>query len=122
LMVVAVRLGLGLLSYRTLRRWLPRTDADAAAIGDAARRIVWGVDVASRVVPGATCLVKAYAAQWILARAGYRSQLRIGVGNDDRGAFIAHAWLICGDRVLLGGSSHELRRYVPLADFGPEPL
>jgi len=122
LTVAVVRLGLSLLSYRALRRWLPRTTAGAEATGDAARRIVWGVDVASRLVPRATCLVKAFAAQLILARAGYRSQLRIGVGNGTGGAFIAHAWLICGEGVLLGGAPHELRRYVTLADFGPEPL
>jgi transglutaminase superfamily protein len=122
LTVVMVRLGLSLLSYRALRRWLPRGTDGAAAAGAAAQRIVWGVDVTSRLVPGATCLVKAFAAQLILARAGYQSQLRIGVGNDPGGKFIAHAWLMCGDRVLLGGAPHELRRYVRLADFGSEPL
>jgi hypothetical protein len=122
LTVAVVRLGLSLWSYRTLRRWLPRTTAGAEATGASARRIVWGVDVASRLVPAATCLVKAFAAQLILARAGYRSQLRIGVGSDADGKFIAHAWLICGERVLLGGAPHALRRYVRLTDFGPEPL
>jgi hypothetical protein len=122
LAVTAVRLGLSLLSYRALRRWLPKAASGTAASETAARRIVWGVDRASRLVPGATCLVRAVAAQAILARAGYHSQVRIGVNSDERGNFIAHAWLIGGDRVLLGGAPHELDRYVPLADFGPEPL
>jgi hypothetical protein len=122
LTVAAVRLGFTLFSYRALRRWVPETTTGAAAIGHAARRIVWGVNAASRLVPGATCLVKAFAAQVILARAGYQSHVRIGVANDPRGKLIAHAWLIGGDGVLLGGSPQELQRYVPLADLGPGPL
>jgi hypothetical protein len=121
LTVAAVRLGFSLLSYRVLRRWLPTTTAGAAS-GDMARRTVWGVEIASRLVPGATCLVKAFAAQLILARDGYRSQVRIGVGNDPNGKFIAHAWLISGDRILVGGSADDLRHYTPLADFGSESL
>ena len=121
LTVSAVRLGFSLLSYRALRRWLPRTTAGAAT-GHMARRAVWGVELASRLVPGATCLVRAFAAQLILARDGYQSHVRIGVGNDPEGKFIAHAWLISGDRILLGGSPDHLRHYMPLADFSSESL
>jgi hypothetical protein len=76
---------------------------------------------AARIVPGATCLTQAFAAQLLLARAGYRSQMRIGVAKDEQGQFIAHAWLISNDRVVVGGSSEDLRRYVSLTDLSLEP-
>lgn len=116
--VVAVtKLGLVLLSYRTLKQWIPdRVPAGAATI-DHLRRTAWGVRNAARLVPGATCLTQALAAQFLLARAGHRSQIRIGVAKDLDGRFLAHAWLISDGRVLLGGTSRELRRYTALADL-----
>jgi hypothetical protein len=116
--VVAVtKLGLAVLSYRTLKQWIPdRAPAGRATI-DQLRRTAWGVRNAARLVPGATCLTQALAAQFLLARAGHRSQIRIGVAKDLDGKFLAHAWLISDGRVLLGGTSRELRRYTALADL-----
>jgi Transglutaminase-like superfamily len=119
--VASVRLGLSLFSYTTLRRWLATAAASQAASDDVAQRIAWGVVNAARIVPGATCLSQAFAAQLMLARAGYRSQMRIGVAKDERGQFIAHAWLISNDRVVVGGSSEDLQRYVSLTDLSLEP-
>jgi hypothetical protein len=119
--VASVRLGLSLLSYNTLRRWLAATTALQAASDDVAQRIAWGVVNAARIVPGATCLTQAFAAQLLLAHAGYRSQMRIGVAKDERGQFIAHAWLISNERVVIGGSSEDLQRYVSLTDLSLEP-
>lgn len=118
--VVAVtKLGLVILSYRTLKRWIPDrapVPADQATVEEL-RRTAWGVRNAARLVPGATCLTQALAAQFLLARAGHRSQIRIGVAKDAEGKFLAHAWLISDGRVLLGGTSRELRRYTALADL-----
>lgn len=119
--VAATKLGLVILSYRTLRRWIPsRTAANPASI-DELRRTGWGVRNAARLVPGATCLTQALAAQFLLARAGHRSQIRIGVAKDVDGEFLAHAWLISDGRVVVGGASRDLRRYASLADldYGP---
>ena len=121
LTVAAIRLGLSVFSYNTLRRWLA-TSAPAAQASDAvAERVAWGVETAARLVPGATCLTKAFAAQLLLARAGYQSQMRIGVAKDAQGKFIAHAWLISDGQVVVGGSSEDLQRYVSLTDLGLGP-
>ena len=120
-MVASVRLGLSLFSYATLRRWLATAAALQTASDDVAQRIAWGVVNAARIVPGATCLTQAFAAQLMLARAGYRSQMRIGVAKDERDRFIAHAWLIINDRVVVGGSAEDLQRYVSLTDLSLEP-
>jgi len=119
--VAKIRLGLTLFSYTTLRRWLATAAASRTASDDVAQRIAWGVVNAARIVPGATCLTQAFAAQLMLAHAGYRSQMRIGVAKDERGQFIAHAWLISNDRVIVGGSSEDLQRYVSLTDLSLEP-
>jgi hypothetical protein len=49
--------------------------------------------------------------QLILARRGYRVELKIGARRDQRGAFQAHAWLQSNGRVVLGGDSAELSSY-----------
>ena len=43
-------------------------------------RIVWAVELASRYVPAATCLVQALTVQTLLARHGHTGLLQIGVG------------------------------------------
>jgi len=120
LTVTAVRIGLSLISFRVLSRYLERKVVSTSVDIDEARRIVWAVETSSRVVPGATCLVRAFAAQNLLARAGYQSQIRVGVA-DSSGKFTAHAWLTCDGRVVMGGSAQELRRYTVLVDLGIGP-
>jgi hypothetical protein len=64
-------------------------------------------------VPGATCLTQALAAQVLLAQSGYHSRIEIGVTKDDERHFRAHAWVVCGNEIVIGGA--EVDRYVPLA-------
>jgi Transglutaminase-like superfamily len=71
-----------------------------------AEQLAWAMKVASRRVPGNTCLSQALSLQHLLSRNGHCSELRIGVGNSD-GRFTAHAWLTLNDRVLIGGSVLE---------------
>lgn len=120
-LVAAIRLGLSLLSYRTLIRWLPKPDGSAPADDDELRRVGWGVRNASRLVPRASCLTQALAAQFLLARSGRPSRIRIGVAKDAGGRLLAHAWLISEGRVVIGGKSSELRRYRSLTDLDPDP-
>jgi hypothetical protein len=110
----AVRLGLWMLPFDTLRRLLaaeqvvPRPDRPAEPTE---RRVAWAVLAASRYVPRPTCLAQALAAQALLRRQGLPSQLRIGVARQEDG-LEAHAWLESQGRVVIGGG--DLSRYVPL--------
>jgi Transglutaminase-like superfamily len=79
--------------------------------------VAWGIRNAARVVPEATCFVQALAAQFLLARSGTPSQIRIGVAAGPGGEFVAHAWLLTDGRVVVGGSASELRRYTVLTDL-----
>ncbi len=118
LLLEAIKLGLRLLPFRTVRRLLAR------AAGGPARRprcanhasadgVAWAVDVASRHVPGAkSCLTQALAAQVLLTRRGYPALVHIGVTRGEQGRFQAHAWVESEDKVVIGES--ELERFTPL--------
>jgi hypothetical protein len=59
------------------------------------------------------CLPQALAARWLLGRAGYPTDLRIGIAPDKIGkAAFAHAWLEEKGRVVLGGRASAWR-YLP---------
>jgi hypothetical protein len=79
-----------------------------------AARVAWSVDRASRLVPQATCLVRAIAGQRLLAMKGFGSEIRVGVRNSREAGFEAHAWLAVDDAVILGGTSDEVGGYIPL--------
>ena len=93
------RTALFVLSTDTARRWQP-TPPLAPRI---ARADGVGGTVASRYLPGATCLTQALAAQALLTQSGFPSQVEIGVARDDRRRLQAHAWVVCHGQVVLGG-------------------
>lgn len=70
-------------------------------------QVVWAVRVASRYLPGATCLTQALAAQALLTHSGFPAQVEIGVAKDSDEEkvrqFRAHAWVVCHGQVVLGG-------------------
>ena len=113
--VVAVRVGLTLLSYNKVRRMVTRRDArEPADIGDL-RRVAWGVAAAARLVPGASCLTQALSGQYLLARQGSASKISIGIERNAGTELKAHAWLMSGDHIVLGGS---LSGFTHLVDHG----
>jgi transglutaminase superfamily protein len=113
LLVLAIRVGLLVLPVRAVRRRLViRTDDKSAALNHSVERIVWAVTAASRYVPGATCLTQALAAQRLLGRSGHHASIQIGVTKDDQLGFQAHAWVICGTQVVIGGP--DVNRYTVL--------
>jgi hypothetical protein len=107
----SIRVGLWLLPFRIVQRF---------AFGAKAKRntnlpvdqVVWAVRAVSRCNPGATCLTQALTAQALLIQSGHQSHVEIGVTKSDDSRFEAHAWVIFGDRVLIGGP--EVDRYTPL--------
>jgi len=121
LLVWAVRFGLWVLPFRTVRRLLTRLahppawrGSDGATIG----RVVWAVASASQYAPLATCLTQALTAKVMLARNGHASTVRLGVARSEEGRFQAHAWVESNGSVVLGGSDSSLKRYTPLASPG----
>jgi hypothetical protein len=73
------------------------------------------VTVAGRYVPNATCLPQSLAAQVLLGRHGYLTQLRIGFARDKEGRLKAHAWLEKEGEVIVGGEDYL--HYTPLPDI-----
>jgi hypothetical protein len=111
LLVVGVaRASLWLLPIEAARKAVARAAAGTA--GHSQERLLWAVRVASRYLPRATCLTQALAAQALLARSGYPSQVEIGVTKDESRRFQAHAWVVCQGQVVLGGQ--QVERYNPL--------
>ncbi|MDX8510734.1 lasso peptide biosynthesis B2 protein [Mesorhizobium captivum] len=112
--VGAVRLGLTFSSYNRIRSLVTRLDArNDASVADL-RRVAWGVAAAARFVPGASCLTQALAGHYLLARQGHASKIRIGIDRNSA-ELNAHAWLISGDRIVLGGS---ISGFTHLVDHG----
>jgi hypothetical protein len=116
--VIASRVGLTVLGYRRLLTLIDRPhDWPAAPSQDAlaaVRLTSWAVQTAARFVPAATCLTQAVAASWMLARAGERSTLHIGVRSDPGKTLEAHAWLISQNVLITGGPPAKVAQYTPL--------
>jgi hypothetical protein len=84
-------------------RWLVRRRVAPPRVPVRAR-IAWAIDaVGSRLGPAGTCLVRALAAEALLARHGYPAEIRLGVDRRD-GVLQAHAWVVSDGCVLVGGS------------------
>jgi len=113
----ATRLALWLLPLRVVRRLLARAARSTSAAAATKERIAWAVAVAQRVVPQATCLPQALAAEALLTRAGHPAELRIGVIKTERGRLTAHAWVESGGDIVVG----ELRGEPPYTPLPPLP-
>ena len=100
-LLLAADLGLRLLPFPRLERWLaPRSAAGSAAA--AARHHLYPM----RCLPQALCL------RWLLGRHGIAAELRIGVERR-RGEMRAHAWLERDGRPV-GDGPGVADRYAPL--------
>ncbi len=126
LLVGAIRVGLRLLPFQTVRRFVVRlTTQSSVWQGEGSisiDQVVWAVTVASHYVPDATCLTQALATQVQLGRRGQPTSLRIGVAQSETGQFQAHAWVEKDGVVVIGGPASHLQRYTPLPAFGDETL
>ena len=112
-LMYAFRMGLWLLPFRTLACLTEHFGSwSRAADALTAERIAWSIQVASRYVPKASCLVQALTAKILLQSAGIPVRLHIGVAKMKGQPFEAHAWVETRGGVLIGGS--ELERYAPL--------
>lgn len=115
LVVVTVRLGLTLFSYNRVRGVVTRLNARQCASMGELRLVAWGVAAAARFVPGATCLTQALSGQYLLARKGNASNIRIGIERGTGEQLKAHAWLVSDNQIVLGGS---IDGFAHLVDHG----
>jgi hypothetical protein len=114
----AIRVGLWLLPFRTLRHLLAKIAYPSTAVHaldrTAVDTVTWAVGAAGRYLPGTpTCLPQALTTQVLLRRRGHPACLRIGVARGERGALQAHAWVESDGRVV-SGSIEDLARFAPL--------
>ena len=117
MIVARVRALLWFRPYATVRATLAGTSDTPRENSDISTdTIVRDVARAARIVPGATCLVQALAAEWLLTRAGVASTVRFGVARGE-GGFEAHAWLETRGCVVLGGETAG--RFAPLLARDP---
>src|SRR5262245_954482 len=101
----AIRLGLWLLPFQTLRRLLDRASlmspvSELRSPG----RIAWAVAAAARYVPRATCLTQAMAVEVLLRRNGHHARIHLGVARSRAKAFQAHAWVESRGKIVIGGA------------------
>ena len=104
-----------LLPYSIFRRMLvapSRPLQKARAERHDVDQIAWGMSVASRFVPGSSCLSRAMAARHVLRREGHAAELRIGVGLHES-VLSAHAWVESEGDIIFG-TPQSSDSYVPL--------
>lgn len=70
--------------------------------------------VANRTDWESKCLVRALTARKLLMRKGITCTLYLGVGKDEEGKMIAHAWLRSGEMFVTGGNGEQ---YAMVAKF-----
>lgn len=111
-LVAVIRVALWIVDCAKVRRWLRAGWLAAAFPADLDRltpeRLAWAVRTACRAVPFATCLTQSLALQFLLARSGRHSSIRIGVARPE-GRFAAHAWVECAGQTLLDRPEHAAR-------------
>lgn len=80
------------------------------------KALVWAVESTGSYAPvGINCLPRALALQRMLIRRGCRGTIRFGVRKRIDG-LDAHAWLVMGNKVLIGGLP-DLHEYAVLASW-----
>lgn len=117
LFVWFIRLGLWILPYRLLIKWLALLDSSKSVsrINDwkLIKEVSYSVRSCAKYVPFASCLTQALATQTLLRLKGQNSILKFGVDKDDNKKLIAHAWIEIDGKIIIGGSP-DISRYTVL--------
>jgi len=109
----AARLAIKFLPFRVIKRWLgepqaPPPGKPGAAPPAVLAHISWAVAAASRHLPWeCLCLAQAMAGKIMLQCRGIPSTLYLGLTRDEETRVKGHAWLTCGEQILLGGQGME---------------
>ena len=85
------------------------TEADAELL----RRVGFAVSAAAANVPWRSdCFPQTLAARSLLKALGYASTIHLGVDRVGGDELLGHAWLTCGETVVVGGE--DLDRYTEM--------
>jgi hypothetical protein len=114
LTLAAARVAIGMLPFRTVRRLLSPRRRGVASDVITAERVKWAIGHAQRIIPDATCLPQAVAAEAMLIRGGHPVTLRIGVMKTPAGKLEAHAWAESAGRIIVGDLPWGLGDYTKL--------
>jgi hypothetical protein len=99
-----VRLGLWIIPFKRLgaitARTLPRGHCGSVS---SAGQISNAIRSCARIVPGASCLTQALAAEVLMKRREHACALRLGVARNGDGRLRAHAWLESNGVAVVGG-------------------
>jgi hypothetical protein len=112
------RLGLAFTSFQQLSERLSDDVPDSRVDPDPEflRRVSFAVGAAANNVPWRSdCFPQAIAARMLLKRRGHASKIHLGVEKRGGGNIAGHAWLTCGDEVVVGGA--DLDRYTEVHSF-----
>jgi hypothetical protein len=103
-LIVLVRLGLWVIPFNVLDRWLNGVHLvrDKGVDWAIVKRVVRSVRYCSRYVPFASCLTQALVTRVLLRMEGQPSDLKIGVERDRNEKFGAHAWIEVDGRIVIG--------------------
>jgi len=101
-----------ILPFRIFSKLLGKQHLDHAqepqSLPSALKDIAWAVDRSCFVAPwGKKCLINALTAKWLSKQFGIETIYFLGVGRDEEGKLIYHAWLKYGEYVLSGGCIEE---------------
>ncbi len=117
--LIVIRIGLWVLPLESLLRHIQNSQVSKTCeVSWKPERLAWAIRAVSRYLPGTgNCLVQSLAAQTMLARRGYASHLRIGVAKDEGGNFMAHAWVECEGKIVIGGTGASQYTAFPPLEF-----
>lgn len=114
-LLLLFKAALSLMPYRRLARFLP-PPGRRPPTGWIKTRTARALQRAAHWLPSATCLPQALAGNAMLSLQGYESRVRIGVAALPGRRLRAHAWLLCGDDIVVG-DSEELTDFVTMTDL-----
>lgn len=101
--------------YAIMEKLVPGRGIAGLVKPDYVPQIIWALSAASRRLLGKdTCLPQAMAARVMFNRFGVPAKIKFGVKKGAEGELQAHAWVIDGDVILIGGDGLDLDSYSPL--------
>jgi hypothetical protein len=118
-LLVIVRIGLWTMPFARMQTFAARLGTRRVSLRCkrlSPQQLTSLVSVVADYVPGASCLTQALVAEAILKRYGYEPVLRIGAGRDPGEAFVAHAWVECDGKVMIGDQP-KLRQYATFSQL-----